>query len=62
MQRHLAEVMEQQLQLADKEREREARVLALETEVARLTRELVGRKSEKLKIPPADREAKKPPT
>ncbi len=66
MQRRLADVTERQqailLQLADKDREREGRVLALETEVARLTRELVGRKSEKLKIPPADREAKRPPT
>lgn len=37
-------------------RENEARVLTLQTEVARLTRDLIGRKTEKTKIPSVDRD------
>jgi transposase len=57
-------IEEQQAVIRRLTREHEGRVLALETEVARLTRELVGRKSEKVKIPPIERElaAKEPPS
>ncbi|HSO01873.1 MAG TPA: IS66 family transposase, partial [Gaiellaceae bacterium] len=43
--------------------EHDGRVQTLETEVARLTRELIGRKSEKIKIPPVERDqdAAEPP-
>lgn len=55
--RRQAEVIaELERKLGEKEREHTARVQALEVEVARLERALIGRKSEKLKVPPADRD------
>lgn len=56
IQRQAVMIAELERKLGEKDIEHEARVLALETEVARLTRDLIGRKSEKIKIPPADRD------
>lgn len=55
-------IEEQQALIRKLTKEHDARVLVLETEVARLTRELVGRKSEKLKVPPVDREVQSEPS
>lgn len=62
--RFSAIIAELQRKVEAQGREQDGRVLALETEVARLTRELVGRKSEKTKIPPVDRDldAHEPPS
>jgi transposase len=49
-------IEEQQALIKKLETEHKGRVEALETEVARLTRELCGRKSEKIKIPSPERE------
>lgn len=62
--RQAAMIAELERKLGEKDLEQQARVLALETEVARLTRDLVGRRSEKIKIPTVDREreANEPPS
>lgn len=55
-------IEEQAARLRAYETAGDARVVALEAEVARLTREVLGSKSEKIKIPSAAREAREEPT
>ena len=59
MERRFTEVFAAQQKLIDELRkEHSARVQALETEVARLTREVAGRKTEKTKVTPVERDLK----
>ena len=53
-------ISELERKLDDKDREHTTQVRKLEADVARLTRELFGPKSEKIKVPPADRDQEPP--
>lgn len=60
MERQQVLIGELERKLDDREREHTAKVGKLEADVARLTRELLGPKSEKIKIPPVERDAEPP--